>query len=340
MKKIFKYFFILLVVVLVIFLAWICYFFLGSPPVAKNILWGVDYSQMQAESLKLNWKETYLAILENLGAKNIKLHTQWDFVEGDKNNEYYFDDIDWQLQKAKENKAKIIYVLGMKTGRWPECHIPNWVKSLPEQQQKEEVLQYIKEVVLRYKNDKTINYWQVENEPFFAFGECPAWYYNDKDFLEKEISLVKSLDSTRPIIVTDSGEISSWFKPAKVGDVVGITMYRKVWMNFYNIIGFPMGYLFTPMNYWRRAEIIKSFFKKDVICIELQAEPWLSKPYHDAPIEEQLKSMNLEQFKKNISFAKQTGIDKFYLWGVEWWYWLKTTQNQPQIWLQAKTLFQ
>jgi len=33
--------------------------------------------------------------------------------------------------------------------------------------------------------------------------------------------------------------------------------------------------------------------------------------------------MNLEQFKKNIEFAQKTGFDTIYLWGAEWWHWLK-----------------
>jgi len=49
--------------------------------------------------------------------------------------------------------------------------------------------------------------------------------------------------------------------------------------------------------------------------------------------------MNLERFKQNIEFAKRTGLDKFYLWGAEWWYWLKEKQNQPEIWNEAKLLF-
>ena len=71
----------------------------------------------------------------------------------------------------------------------------------------------------------------------------------------------------------------------------------------------------------------------------LQAEPWVYKTFYDVPLAEQEKTMNIDIFKANISYAKQTGFDEFYLWGVEWWYWLKTTQNQPQIWNEAKKLF-
>jgi hypothetical protein len=50
--------------------------------------------------------------------------------------------------------------------------------------------------------------------------------------------------------------------------------------------------------------------------------------------------MNLDQFKKNIEFAKQTGLEEFYLWGSEWWYLLKEKYNEKSFWEEAKLLFQ
>ena len=85
--------------------------------------------------------------------------------------------------------------------------------------------------------------------------------------------------------------------------------------------------------------LIKKIFGKNVICIELQGEPWPPKPIYAVPLEEQLKTMNLKEFKQNIEYAKDTGLDKFYFWGVEWWYWMKVEQNQPEIWNEAKALF-
>ena len=49
--------------------------------------------------------------------------------------------------------------------------------------------------------------------------------------------------------------------------------------------------------------------------------------------------MSLEKFQENIEFAKKTGLDKIYLWGAEWWYWLKEKQSEPKIWQGAKKLF-
>jgi len=85
--------------------------------------------------------------------------------------------------------------------------------------------------------------------------------------------------------------------------------------------------------------LIKSIFKKDVICVELQTEPWCPTLLYDCEIEEQRKTMDLEKFKYNIEFAEKTGLDRFYLWGSEWWYWLKTKQNNNEIWEEAKKLF-
>jgi len=325
---------ILILVIVVLFFLWLLFFV--NPPQAKKITWGVNFSQMQAETLGLDWKKTYLAILEDLGAKHIKLLPQWDWVEG-KKGEFYFKDTDWQVAEAQSHGANLIYVLGMKTGRWPECHVPSWAESLSKQSQQQEILAYIKEVVLRYKDNKAIVAWQAENEPLFKFGECP-WY--DSDFLEKEVGLIKSLDPTRPVIVSDSGEQSLWFGAANVGDIVGTTMYRRVWVRIVGNYGFYIDFPLPPMSYWLKAQLVKAFFGKKVINVELQAEPWGPEALYNMPLQEQEKTMSLGQFNANVSYAKKTGFDEFYFWGTEWWYWLREKHNQPQIWNAAKEVFQ
>jgi len=337
MKRILKTFFILLIIVVVIVILTIGYFFIGKAKIQDKIVWGVNFSQSQAEYLELDWKEAYLAVIKDLGVKNIKLHVNWSWVER-KFNDFYFDDIDWQIYKAEQNNVKIVYVLGMKTGRWPECHISDWSKDVSEDQVKSELLNYITQTVRRYKNSKAIDYWQVENEPLFRFGECPRWYYKNKDFLKQEIALIKELDPSRQIIISDSGEQSMWFGPARIGDIVGVTTYRMAWVNIGNMLGFNVYFPLTPIFYSKKADLIKKFFDKKVIGVELQAEPWMSHPIMEASLEEQLKSMNLELFKNNIEFAKNTGFDTFYFWGVEWWYYMKEKQNYPEIWNKAKEI--
>ncbi len=334
MSKLFK---ILLIVAIVIFGVLLCLFLIPVPQ-AKTVLWGVDFSQMQAEGLKLDWKKMYLAMLEDLGVKHIKLHTQWDFIEGSQGT-VYFNDVDWQLQQAQSHGADVIYVIGMKTGRWPECHTPSWAAGLSEQEQQKDVLAYVQMVVERYKDNKAIVAWQAENEPLFGFGICPSWYYQNTDFLKQEVALIHSLDPSRQVIISDSGESSLWLRAASIGDEVSSTLYRKVWMHISDTLGFYWTWPIPPSWYWVKASIIQAFFHKKVIVGELQAEPWNPSPFNNLPLQEQEQSMNLSQLTANITYAKKTGLDGFYLWGVEWWYWLKTTQNEPGIWNYAKTLF-
>jgi hypothetical protein len=332
MKKIIvKILKIILSIFLLFFLIFAFYLFIGKTKPAEKIVWGVNFSQKQAKNLGLDWKETYLALLDDLNVKNLKVAAHWDLLEPEK-DKYYFDDLDWQIKEAEKRDAKILLVIGMRSGRWPECHIPQWAANFSKEEQQKEILEMLEKVVLRYRDSKSIKYWQVENEPFFPFGVCP-WV--DKNFLKKEIELVKKLDK-KPILISDSGEGSFWIEAARFGDIAGTTMYKRVW---FRQLGLYIHYPFPPVFYWRKAKIIKKIFNKKVICIELQAEPWGPTLLYDSPISEQEKTMNLEQFLYNIDFAKKTGLDEFYLWGAEWWYWLKEKQGKPAIWNEAKNLF-
>lgn len=331
MRKFFKYSIVIILSLLALILICAGYLFAGKTPETRGIVWGVNFAQNQAEILGLDWKETYLAILEDLNVKEIKLINYWDIIEGEK-DKFYFDDLDWQIKEAENHQAKLIMVIGMKTGRWTECHLPQWAKSLTKEEQQKEVLELLEKIVLRYKGSNSVWAWQVENEPLFSFGECP---WKDKNFLKKEVEFVKSLDN-RPVIVSDSGEFSLWIEAARLGDIVGTTLYRKTWSTeLRSYITYP----FPAVYYWKRVLLINKLFKKEVICIELQTEPWGPKLLPDISVQEQLKTMDLEQFRKNISFAKETGLKKFYFWGVEWWYWMKETQGHPEIWDEAKTIF-
>lgn len=318
-------------IILLLILLLVTFLFIGKPPQAEKITFGINFSQKHSQNLGLDWKENYLALLDDLKVKNIKLLTHWDLLEPEKDS-YAFGDLDWQIERAQEKEAILILVTGFKTGRWPECHIPQWAQTLSKETQQKEILELLEKVILRYKDQASLWAWQVENEAFFPFGECP---WTDIDFLKKEIALVKSLD-TKPIIVSDSGEFSFWTRAARLGDIVGVTLHRRAW---FKELGLYIRYPFTPSYYWRRAEIIRKFFGKKVISVELQAEPWGPKLLYDISVEEQNKTMNLEQFEKNIDFARKTGLDTFYLWGAEWWYWMKIKQNQPEIWQEAKKLF-
>ncbi len=324
---------IILLVVLIVLAPVFIFLFVGRPAPHEDIVWGINFSEKHAVNLGLDWQELYLAILDDLGARHIKLAVHWDMIEPEKDR-YFFDHLDKQVEEAEKRQAEVMLVMGMKTPRWPECHLPGWAHDLDKAAQQAEILKMIETVVRRYKDSPAIAMWQVENEPFFPFGDCP---WTDINFLKKEVELVRSLDHlNRPIVISDTGEMSLWIRAARLGDKVGTTMYKKVW---FHEVGLYVTYPFPPIFYYRKARLIDFLFNKEVICVELQAEPWGPKLLYDSPLDEQEKTMNLRQLQDNVDFARRTGLRKFYLWGTEWWYWMKVKHDQPEIWQEARTLF-
>lgn len=304
-----------------------------------EIIWGVNYSESQAAYLGLDPDETYSAIIHDLGAKHIKIHVNWNATEPEQ-GVYNFESLDRQVKEAEDNGVNLILVIGMKTGRWPECHLPTWFMKIPEEQRQQEIVRYVDAIVDKYEGYNAVQYWQVENEPFLQFGTCPDWYYQQgTDLLKAEVAAVRAEDSSRKIIVSDSGELSTWTKVAPIADIVGITMYRSSWDSSQKTFGLNPYTFLSPEFYATKAAFIKSYYDKPVISIELQAEPWASKPLAEASLEEQMESMNPELFAENIEFAKQTGLQAYYFWGAEWWYWMKLKHDQPEIWDKAKQLF-
>ena len=297
----------------------------------KDAQLGVTFSSRYASDIGLDWKEAYLAMLEDLNIKKIRIPVYWDLAEKE-DGAYDFADVDWQLQEARKKNTEIILVVGQKVPRWPECFIPNWVGDDAKNRQ-EKLSRFINIVVERYKSNPEIKYWQVENEPFLSFGICPEF---DKNFFDREIALVKRLDPSREVIVTASGEISIWSRSAKRGDILGTTLYRTIWKEGIGYFDYPIGPRFFHLKYFISKLLTGN---SRAFIIELQGEPWISGYTTNGPLEEQFKSMNAEKLKENVSFARKVGFPEIYLWGVEWWYWLKVEKSHPELWETAKELF-
>ncbi|MDO8566450.1 MAG: beta-galactosidase [Candidatus Moranbacteria bacterium] len=308
------------------------YFNLPGPAPREDVQLGMTFSSRYATDLGLDWKQTYLALLDEIGVKKLRLPVYWDLAEP-KQGEYVWDDLDWQLKEAEKYQVEVILTIGQKVPRWPECHIPEWVGADSEKRQTA-LLYFMGRVVERYKSNQTVTMWQVENEPFLAFGICPPL---DKNFLKQEVAFVKTLDPIRKVLLTDSGELSFWYGAASLGDVFGTTMYRRIWSPK---VG---GYFTYPIgpNFFR----VKAFLinilahQYNIMVIELQAEPWASGWIVDIPLEEQFRTMDETKLRENVKYAKQVGFGEVYLWGGEWWYWLKEKKNYPALWETGKELF-
>ncbi|MFA6106642.1 MAG: endo-1,4-beta-xylanase [Patescibacteria group bacterium] len=308
-------------------------FSLGRDVPEKDLRYGLTFSKKKAADLGFDWKKVYAAVLDELGARRIRLPAYWDEVEVNQ-GQWNWSDLDWQVKEAEKRNAEIILAIGGRLPRWPECHFPAWTGGLEKNQKETALLKYIAETVKRYKDNGSVKYWQVENEPFLNhFGDCPK---PDKNFLDDEIALVRSLDS-RPIIITDSGELSVWIPAARRADVFGTTMYRDTYSSH---LGMYIHYPITPGFFHFKKNLARLFASpRKWIVIELQAEPWCPVPFEEATQAERNRTMSLSKFKEMIDFSSKTGFGEFYLWGAEWWYWEREVNNNPEIWEYAKELF-
>jgi len=292
---------------------------------------GVTFSTLQAKELGLQWKDVYLATLDDLKVKNIRIPVYWDEVEKSP-DQYDFSEIDWQMDEAQKRNAKIILAIGQRVPRWPECHRPIWEESADEKKQKEDLLKYLEVVILRYKDNSALEIWQVENEPFLnVFGNCPV---GNGKLLDQEIALVGKLDSNHKIMITDSGELSSWTQTAKRGDYFGSSIYRSV----QTFLGFFSYKYITPTAFYRLKAWLVGKSSNEIFVSELQAEPWTRQPMTQTSVKDQAKSFDIQDFKDNILFARQLGFPRIYFWGVEWWYW-KKLQGDASFWTTAQEMF-
>lgn len=300
----------------------------------SELEYGLTFSKKQAASLGFDWREVYLSILDDLKVKKLRLPAYWNEI-ATSDGEFRWEEMDWQIEEATKREAEIIVAVGGRLPRWPECHFPDWAEKLNKGERDKKILEYIEKTVNRYKTNEKIVAWQVENEPFLShFSDCPKL---DKKLLDAEIALVRRLDS-RPIIVTDSGELSFWMAAARRADIFGTTLYRDTYSKFLKrYIHYPI----NPGFFHLKKNIVRLFaHPQKWIVIELQAEPWGPIPYQEMTEEEKGKTMNLQKFREILEFARLAGFKEFYLWGGEWWYWEKMTNNNPLLWEEAKKLFQ
>lgn len=315
---------------------------------AERIVWGTTFTKSYAEYLGLDWRQTYLAILDDLEVEAMRIGINWDEIEPEQ-GQFEFGDYDWMFAEAEKRGISVLPVVGYKLPRWPECRAPKWAEAwLPKDRafwkrwldvgvgpQRKEFeaaqLNMLKAVVEHFKTRPSVKAWQVENEGFIGwFGDCPPI---TDEFIRREAEFARALDS-RPVLMTESGELSSGLKSALVADGVGTSLYRQVWSP---LVGRFFNYPLPPSFYAHKANLLKPWVSRFFIS-ELQLEAWTPRGVLNMPIEEQLQNMNPKKLRATLEYAKATGIEEIYTWGAEWWWYLKL-QGYPELWDTAKAGF-
>lgn len=298
---------------------------------ARNTSWGASFSIKQAENLGLDWRKAYTALLDDMGLRKFRLMSYWDTIEAER-GKFTFDDLDWQIAEAKKRGAEVSLSIGVRQPRWPECFQPDWASSLDGGAWKQALYAYLEQVVKRYRSESTIISWQLENEAMNNwFGECDP---PDRQRIIEEFNLVKSWAPNREIWMSLSDQHGLPFNDPKP-DRYGFSVYRQVYSS--NIIqpGFYITYP-TPIWYHRaRAAAIELMQNRKVFIHELQLEPWGPRDTKFLSVEEQNKSMSVNQIGQIMYFARMIGSPDIYLWGSEWWYWRKVN-GDASIWNEVK----
>lgn len=294
----------------------------------EDTRYGVTFSTTYTDQLGLDYKDLYTKIVTDLGVKAVRLPVYWKEVETE-NNVFDWEKLDWIVKTSEQNNVKLTIVTGEKVPRWPECFVPDWAKSLSREDHQKEVLGMIEETVLRYKNSPALERWQVENEPFFPFGVCNQI---SEEELTERVDLVRRLDNHK-IQLTVSGEMEPWNIAADKADILGMSLYRKTYNELFGYFVYPL----TPEFYLFRARLIKEDVEK-VIVSELQAEPWFSAPIESRPAKDWYEVFDKTDFNNQIEFVQSARLEEVYLWGVEWWEYLRQN-GEPALWNEARKVF-
>lgn len=323
-----------IVIVVVVLLISGVLFMMAQKPLPQQITYGMSFNTMYANELGLDWRTTYDALLDELGVRHLRLAAHWPKVEPVP-GQYNFAELDYQLSRAEAVGAEVVLAIGRRLPRWPECHVPGWAQELAIEERNTAQLAYMTAVIERYRDRAIIKRWQVENEPFlevFAFEHCGVL---DEEFLAAEVALVRSLDNSRPILITDSGNLGTWAGAFRHGDEFGTSVYVHFWNP-------ELGQFRTILPPWFYRVKEKAMFwwygERPTYLIELSAEPWLVAPIVEVPLAVQFSRMNVEKFEDILVYAENTRYEKQYLWGAEWWYWLHL-QGESAMWERGKQLF-
>lgn len=301
---------------------------------------GVSFSVDTAKHYGSDWHKNFLGLLQDVQVKHFRLMSYWNNIEPEQ-GKYDFKDLDWQFSQAEKHGADISLAIGIRQPRWPECHQPDWVKKLPENQKDDQLYNYLSAVINHVKNKPALRDYQLENEVAnHSFGECntPSTKFN-RTRLTNEFNTVKSIDQNHPVDINVSNQ-SGVPIGQPVTNEVGFSMYKTAWVNSLGPLHFywSFGYV-PPIWHSYRAGLIELLHGEPAFVHELQTEPWGPTDTKNLSITEQNKSMTAQKMVNNVHFANNTGMHRVYLWGGEWWYWRLTKFKDPSVWDTAKQMF-
>ena len=319
-------------------------------PATADPVYGIDFSCRQAEWLGVDCHTAYLAILDQLDVRHVRLSAYWSEIEPSP-GQYDFSELDWQIQQAADRGVDVTLSVGIKGQRAPEFYLPDWVRAgrrIPDGGSPADdpaiapaALDFVRVTVEHEAGRSAIEVWQVENEPYVHFWRTAHDWSLPQWFVAREAAEIRAADPAhRPLLITHASWLrtdSTWQQILQTADVVGEAVYSKrqrgPLAGIY-LYPFRIGPLTPDLPGQERTAKREG---KAVWISELQAEPFEA-PWVDLQQRQScaVPSISPALLRANLTLAARSGAERAYLWGAEWWYYCLTVHDDPSLWQIAR----
>ncbi|MEK7182809.1 MAG: hypothetical protein AAB694_01480, partial [Patescibacteria group bacterium] len=129
-------------------------------------LWGFSYSPKYASSLDLDWRQSYIFLLDELKPPSVRVPLYWDETETTP-RVFSFERLEFLLAEAYKRNIPVVLNVGYRVFRYPECHVPEWAKTFSQHELEDAERSYLSGVVLYLSETSlaaSVEAIQIENE--------------------------------------------------------------------------------------------------------------------------------------------------------------------------------
>ncbi|HZV49789.1 MAG TPA: hypothetical protein VFD49_08475 [Candidatus Dormibacteraeota bacterium] len=310
---------------------------------------GTTFSPHRAAARGLEWRSAFRRLID-LPLAPLRLS-----VPGLRVLSSGYDDLDWQLSLAEEGGKPVLLTVGMKAPGWPEFHLPDRLETYAppgvdvaaaNPALARTTLEVLQTTVERYRERRSVEAWQVENEPLNPSGPLRWWI--GPEFLRREIAAARALDS-RPLAVNVFAHFNRRLDAASrrpganrpapppaaealsllgAGDVLGLDVYRRIGTRRLGVpvVAAAAGDWSADARRWRERALdagVRTWI------VEAQAEPW--EPPGRAVV--QPRTCRPRDLAVTVGELARAGFDTILLWGAE--HWLAREAADDRSWLEA-----
>lgn len=328
-------------------------------------LLGFSFRPLQIAAFGLDAQATLEALLAQ-PFDLVRLPAYWNQIEVEPGR---FDPsgLDRQLEAIERAGKQVILSVGaVKNFGYPEFFVPGHqlAQSLPEgsliRRSTHAALltaatHFIRQVVERYRDRRSIVAWQLEHEAVDPLGVEHSWRL-DMDFVQQELDALRGADSSRPVMMngflptSSVVRLSQWWRTRDQGDslavafrladVVGIDYYPRHGLI---ALGPRTLYLDGGRLPWQKAltrgllDDIRRQGKRLMVS-EGQAEPWEAVTLPPNPDGRAMFSCRPMDVITNYNAvmewaASDEPIYAYLFWGAD--YWIRREQSGDPSYLQA-----